>query len=341
MEGLDMDQTKSGTETLEQISHILIHSTLPPAAMSTEVLMFGRVLADDPAFDSLAPTLSDKALGTENGWVISPYRAKTCLADYRRTLEFIRGVYKAVTDLRSRINNRPVRLLYAGCGPLATLVMPSLALFEAEALQVTLLDLHEHSLQSAQHLVEAHGLGDRIAGYVEADAGKYLIDEDAVPDIVLMEILESCLDQEPQVGVSRHLIGQCPDAVLIPEHISVHLTLANMEKEFVFGDERLERDRIEIGEIFALDKAHIKDWGDDTGDRLPAATLTIPDYDRFHYSPLLRTVLQPYGGHGLGNYDSGLTCPRGHASLENVKPGRRLAFHYRTGAEPTFVSTLA
>ena len=337
---MDQAKTDTQTETLAQISHVLIHSTLPPAAMSAEVLRFGRILADDPAFDSGAPGLSDLASGTDNGWAISPYRAKMCLADYRRTLEFMRGVFKAVSDLRSRIGDRPVRLLYAGCGPLAPLVMPSLALFEAEALQVTLLDMHEESLRTAQYLIEAHALGDRIAEYVEADAGKYLIDEDAVPDIVLMEILESCLDQEPQVGVSRHLIGQCPDALLIPERISVHLTLANVEKEFGFGDAFLERDRIEVGEIFSLDKVHIQDWGDDTGGQLPAATLTLPEYDRFRYSPLLRTVLQTYGGHGLHEYDSGLTCPRSHASLENAKPGHRLAFHYRTGAQPTLVSVL-
>ncbi|MEO1642373.1 MAG: class I SAM-dependent methyltransferase [Pseudomonadota bacterium] len=322
------------TRTLKEQAELLVTSDLPPEALTPEVLRFGRILADARPQKADAKTLSDDASQTDKGWAISPLRAQMCLADSRRSLEFMCGVYEAIRDLRTQITNRPVRILYAGCGPLASLVMPSLAIFLASELQVTLLDMHAESLASAEQLINAHNLSDRISAFVEGDAGLYLIDKYAPPDIVLMEILESCLDQEPQVGVSRHLMTQCPDAILIPRDITVSMALVNPDKEFSPTGNPADFDRILIGDVFSLNKEAIASWAHNEGDILPAETVTVPDYDRRTYIPVLRTVIQTYGGHMLHDYHSGLTVPRSHNSLADAKPGARLTFQYRDNRQP-------
>jgi len=327
------------TPTLKEQSETLIHSGLPNEAMSPQILMFGRILAETRSPDTGAMVFSDEASGTQNGWAISPMRAQACLADAQRTLAFMRGVYKAVSDVRKTVTERPIRLLYAGCGPLAPLVMPSLALFGAEALQVTLLDMHEESLASVKMIVEAQGLSECIAAYELGDAGAFQIDQDAPPDIILMEILESCLDQEPQVGVSRHLMAQCPDAILIPEDITVSMALVNPEKEFSIDGSAANFDRIEVGDVFTLNKGTIESWASIDGEILPAAEVTVPEYSSRVYAPVLRTVIHTYSGHVLRDYATGLTVPRAHDSLAAAAPGAVLKFQYRTGAQPTlFVS---
>ncbi|MEL7231229.1 MAG: class I SAM-dependent methyltransferase [Pseudomonadota bacterium] len=328
------------TRTLKEQAELLVASDLPPEALTPEVLRFGRILVDARPENTNAKAFSDDASQTDKGWAISPLRAQMCLADSRRSLEFMCGVYEAVTDLRAQITDRPVRLLYAGCGPLAPLVMPSLAIFSAGELQVILLDMHAESLASAEQLIAAHDLSDRVNAYIEGDAGHFVVDQSQPPDVVVMEILESCLDQEPQVGVSRHLMTQCPGALLIPEDITVSMALVNPDKEFSPTGNPADFDRILVGDVFSLNKSRIASWTDIKGDILPAATLDVPDYNRRTYTPVLRTVIKTYGGHTLQDYHSGLTAPCSHDSLAQAVPGARLAFQYRDSRQPGLFANL-
>ena len=61
---------------------------------------------------------------TSNGLALSPTMAAMCANDFVRTIQFIRGTHAAIADIRERFPDRPARVLYAGCGPYATLAVP-------------------------------------------------------------------------------------------------------------------------------------------------------------------------------------------------------------------------
>src|SRR3989338_10361358 len=74
-------------------------------------------------------SLSQGEYETPYGWAISPYSASKCVYDHARTAAFIRGENQAILDLKKGAN-RPLNILYAGCGPLATLGIPIATQFE-------------------------------------------------------------------------------------------------------------------------------------------------------------------------------------------------------------------
>lgn len=79
-----------------------------------------------------------------------------CLEDGCRTPAFIRGIVLAVRAALARRgdNRRPIHLLEAGCGPLATLAIPVMTQFDPGDLQVTLIDLHQASIDCAVKLIQ-------------------------------------------------------------------------------------------------------------------------------------------------------------------------------------------
>ena len=78
-------------------------------------------IAPDRSFDSDA---GDVLLAS--GVAINPNAAAHCVNDYRRSVVFIRGVYAAIRLARRQFAPAPLRILYAGCGPYATLLLPLL-----------------------------------------------------------------------------------------------------------------------------------------------------------------------------------------------------------------------
>ncbi len=76
----------------------------------------------------------------KNGEALSPFFASLCITDIIRTRQFIRGAYFAIKDLLAK-QEGPIRILYAGTVPYATLVLPILTKFRPDQVQLTLLEL--------------------------------------------------------------------------------------------------------------------------------------------------------------------------------------------------------
>lgn len=321
--------------SLETVSRFLLESEESVYSMRPEVLQLGEILTSSrytaPRFDNPA----DGETITSSGLAVSPRWAEMCLDEFLRTIQFCRGVQAAIQQAKALVSDRPIRLLYAGCGPFATLVIPSLALAAPRNVEVTLIDIHDVSLASVQEIMERQGLHGFIRDYVQADAGEYLIDSEANPDIIVMEILQSCLDKEPQVAVSRHLMAQAPDAILVPYNISVSLFLINYAKEFSFVEQTPSRDRVEVGEVFALNKETIRTWSREESDVLPATTLGVGGYDPEIYVPSFQTLIETAPGIWLHPYDSGLTYPKVHSCLARVMPNSDVQFEYVLGRNPS------
>ena len=75
-------------------------------------------------------------------------------------------------------------------------------------------------------------------------------------------------------------------------------------------------------------------WGTDSTNKLPAATIKMPDNINPTYKPMLFTVIKTYGDHILKDYDSGLTCPKLPHVDGEIKSGDKIKFHYELSNYP-------
>lgn len=329
-------------EQLKRLARALVESERPAYSLRPEVLELGRLLAQL----STIPTTPNENIArgetrTSHGLALSPTMASMCVDDFVRTIEFLRGAHAAITDLRKQQPRRRIQFFYAGCGPHAILALPLMALFPSSDVSFTLLDIHPDSIQSASTIINALGLQSRVTKIEIADATSYQIDPDQAPDIILVETMQAALEAEPQVAIVRHLLRQSPHAVLLPEEVRVDLVLVNPSREFdQEGQAISQRDRIQVGPVFVLNRETAKSWEGEKSGRLPASTVRLPEPLEARYEPMLFTTVRVYRNHVLKDYDSGLTCPRRPRIEGQIRSGAEMDFRYELGSHPGLVSTV-
>jgi hypothetical protein len=306
------------------------------------------LIAEAQALRDLFETLTDFQINPEggigvgetrldSGLAISPTTAAMCIRELFRTCAFIRGLGEAIRD---SINpERPVRVLYAGCGPYATLALPLMTVFSKEQVVFTLLDIHQECLDDAMKLIDSFGLSGHVEECLCVDATAYRIPDDKKPDVIVSETMSVALHNEPQVSIARNLLCQAPDAKMVPRQVSVEVCLLNGAKEHVFmpadfvGEfPQPQRDRVYLGKIFVLDAGNIQNWQTIDGDRLPAGCVEIPSPLENRYRPYLLTRITVYGETRLQDYDCSLTVPR--RLKGNIESGDILQFYYQLGNDP-------
>jgi len=275
----------------------------------------------------------------DSGMAVSPLMAAFCAREVLRSAAFIKGAGAAVQDAARE--DRPVRVLYAGCGPFALLALPLMAAFSAQQVVFTLIDIHPESLRCAQHLIDAFGFSSHVLEYVCTDATRYQIPPDSIPDVIVSETMNVCLGKEPQVSIARHLLAQAPDALMVPQAVSVEACLLDPSKEhspvgFAPGETFAEpvRDRIYLGKVFELDAQNIRHWVSITVDCLPAASIRIPAPLPERYQVRLLTRIVVYGQTSLQDYESSLNLPQPLPGKPKFTGGETLQFYYKLGAYP-------
>lgn len=276
----------------------------------------------------------------ESGLAISPTLAAMCIRELFRTTAFIRGLNDAIMDATQA--DRPTRVLYAGCGPYALLAVPLMAALPQGSVTFTLLDIHPECLEQARELIASLGLSSYVEDYLCVDATRYKIAEDNKPDVIVSETMAVTLHNEPQVSIARNLLTQAPDALMVPQSVSVEVALLNFSREHVFmpadyvGEfPEPDRDRIYLGKIFELNTACIADWKNIEGNTLPAGHVKIPSPLEDRYSPHLLTDIVVYGRHRLQNYDCSLTSPQ--RLKGDIRAGDELQFRYLLGNNPRLI----
>jgi len=313
-------------DRLRNATSSLLDRSRAAYSLRAEVMDLKQILeeAGGIIFNEGGADIASGETRTDAGVAISPTMAAMCVDDLARTVQFIRGIHDAIIDAR---DERPVRILYAGCGPLAPLAIPLMSLFTADDVRFTMLDIHENSIRSAESIIRAFRFEDRVEGFEVGDAARFAFDSGEKPDIMIIEMLRPALASEPQVAVAINLGGQHPDSVLIPESVTVELALVNPGREFTTDGTEPGRDRINVGSVCTLDRRAILDG------KLEPVVVALPDFDAARYRPMLLTTLTVYGDHVLRDYDSGITCPR-PLRPNNVGPGDEIEFTYRCGADP-------
>lgn len=282
------------------------------------------------------------------GVAINSRAAAYCIKDYQRSVAFIRGVYAALKVLRQRAGAQSrTKILYAGCGPFATLLLPLLHLFKPDELNVHLLDIHQQSLDSVSKLINTLGLSEYEIQLVQADACTYQTPD--LFDLIIVETMQKALEQEPQLAVTANLAHQLEtNGLFIPEAITVELCLAHLEDEKEayeacghIDKERLLREgkRHHISNLIRLSASSAKALIDQTQNQaipeLDLGTITIPSINRLNsYQPLLFTRITVFSEHTLDDYESSLSLPSHCVDLEPLEAKASYQGAYVMGSYP-------
>ena len=294
--------------------------------------------SDDPA-DRVATAL-------DGGTAISPRDAARCILDFSRTTTFLRGIHEAISTVRARFGDARIEVLYAGCGPYAPLALPLFSVIDAADVGFSFLDIHQRSLDAARVLVEHYGFRDHLTGYLCADAATVRLVRK--PHIVVAETMQRALSREPQLVVTANLAPQLAEGgILVPERVRVELCVADVDAEFNtlparegIGDGA--RSRVTLATLLDLSRTSVgRMMASATGSSLAAINVRVPDLpaDRA-WNAMLRTEVQVFDGHVLGDYDSGVTYPDILHDLGRLRGGEELRLEYEFGANPGFTARL-
>ena len=304
-------------------------------------------IAPDPAFDAWA---EDSFLA--GGVAIAPQAAAHCARDYRRSVVFIRGVYAAIEDAKRRFPDETLHILYAGCGPYATLLLPLLTRFDPAELDISLLDIHQHSLDSVDAILKHFDLAHFNARTICADACTYR--HPCSLHLVVSETMQKSLEQEPQFAVTAQLAPQLHEGgIFIPGKIAVRLSLAQIDEEreqipdsVDFGNSapHSNSDYYDLGGVLTLTpeaalpllqaavfhKEHDQ-W------ELPTVVFEIPAlHSPAGLTAALFTRIQVYAAHWLEAYDAEITLPQRRNDLSPLVTGERWEIGYQLGGYPRF-----
>jgi len=332
--------------TLRSLARVLLHGQRPASELGPEVHQLAALIHKHA---TVVPGDRIDTCGesrTAQGLALSPTMAARCADDIARTIVFSRGVHDAIRWSRERNPSRPARLLYAGCGPYALLVLCAMAALKPDDLQITLLDIHAPSMDCAIALIDTFGLSAFIADEVVEDACAYKIPEGHTPDIILSETMNAALEKEPQVSIFRHLAAQAPNAILLPASVKVNAYFVDPSREYgcvEYGEGEsgpTEPDRILLGSVFELCAETIQSWPAEETGALPANAVRIPRELGSRDTAILHTVVTVFGEHTLRVRDSGLTLPKPIPTQGALRGGETLRFCYRLGARPALVCTV-
>lgn len=268
--------------------------------------------------------LDTEASMTPFGKAVSLTTAAQCAEDPERGRVFIQGIYQAIQDKLALNPQRPIQILYAGTGPFAWLLLPLLPLFSASQIEVTLLDIHQTSLDKVIQSIKHFQLADRVVEFVCADASLWQPESEQTFDLIVSETMKHLLQQEPQVQIFSHLQAYLRESgSLIPESIELDAWLDIKGKALTY-----------LGPLFSLDLPNARLLAQ--GDRsIFAGSLLLPDFHPQAVTLKLTTQVRVYAEHGLAENQSQLTLPQYKKSLW-LKPLSRVNFSYQQGEYPDF-----
>jgi len=286
--------------------------------------------------------------GLPYGVAISEFNAARCVCEHQRTSVFLRGIHQAIQALHMRNPGRSIRILYAGCGPFATLVTPLLPLMESVPMEITLIDIHPHCIDHARAIFDAIGEEGRLRDCICCDALEYKASGQF--DLLITETMSRALTREPQVAITAHLSRFLADGgLIVPERVSLNVALEDerlVPHPCTLADGstgelmRFSNENAILQEVFVLDADRAASFralidavpfGDEVD--LGCVRVGIPAYNEHVHHLVILTDIVTYGQHVLGLRDCSLCLP---LRFDLPEPGRAktLSVSYFAGSKP-------
>lgn len=184
---------------------------------------------------------------TNNGKAISPFEAGYCIKEFMRTRQFLKGFVLAIREAQNQFPNQVIKILYAGTGPFATLMLPITTLFSSNEIQFTLLEINAASVLNLEKVIEQFDAKPYIIEIIETDAATYQLKDQGVHHILITETMQRALKKEPQVAITLNLLPQIhKNGLLIPENICISLALIDYQRNM----ERMQGNEEAIEDCF-------------------------------------------------------------------------------------------
>lgn len=265
--------------------------------------------------------INEHNIKTQNGHIVTPAVAAHCLIDLMRSTRFIRGAYKAIKSFKETHPNRPLRILYAGCGPYATILTPLTTQFDTSQIQCTMLEYNPISMKAMETLYRELKIEDFIEEKIIGDATLEDIPLNGTYDIIISETMQVVLQRECQVPLTRNLVRFLnPEGTFIPQNVYVNVHLVGKRKSELENPENLF-----LENIYDLDYNNV-----------PAPNkkqkISIPEHP-FQYLYYF-TRIRVFEEEVIEPYESGLTIPLIIDSFQD-KP-KAITFQYVENEEPHF-----
>lgn len=279
----------------------------------------------------------------KEGIALSSFGASACIDDYLRTTRFIKSVFSAINVLQRRFTNEKINILYAGCGPHATLLLPLLPLFEELDLDIILLDINESSIESIKDWLSIIDFENCAIQCLQANAITYVKPTSWEMHLLITETMFQALLREPQVAITKNLVPQlAPNGILIPEEINIDFGYTIFAKESFFEcTSDFTADRYATvnyphfqygGRLFSINKK--LDFGLNTNfdNEIESNFYEIPENFDLIPDVCIFTSLKIFDEFRLNSGQSYITNPFCVASLFNIeKPNSlKLVYNFQT-----------
>lgn len=267
------------------------------------------------------------------GIALNTEEAAQCIKDFLRTKRFIGGVAAAVKERRQQYPGKPIRILYAGTGPFATLLLPLTALLSAAEMKWVLLETHRPSYDHLQTTIATFGLEGYVEAIYHADACNWQIPAGMHFDIVVSETMQRALMNEPQVAIWMNLLPQLnEDCIVIPQQVVLTLAWIDDSKRWRKKTGELSpdvQDVYPLGTAFDLCRETI--LSNKEKDFAPVKIIADPNPSAALY---ILTNIVVYRDHVLKIDESALTLPFKVKDIPPITKSVEINCRYITGSKP-------
>lgn len=277
------------------------------------------------------------------GIAINTELAAQCFSDYLRTHHFMVGTYQCALDLLNK--NPSIRILYAGTGPFATIILPLLYLLSPEQIHITTLEINQDSHNLMRKLISILGKEPYFESTLLQDAITYTTNEKF--DLIISETMDKALTREPQLAVFGNLI-KClrPEGRIIPEKITVDLyaTKIALEKPTKYnyvGDTKTrvynQKFRHYIGNVIVADKFFFQNQNFISGQNQYLKTISTKDIPLSSAELMFITEVIIYNNILLMEDDSFITRKYVAYSIPPTEQGMEYDLYYANTETPSIL----
>jgi len=317
---------------LDQITKVIIQEPLDYLELNRGVDDLLALFEKASGFNTQTAA-QDSNIELEQGVAIGAKWAALCVKDMMRTRKFLRGINKAISDRLKSYPDEPVRVLYTGTGPFATLLLPLTTQYSPDELQIFGIEVNQETFKHVQKVIQSFGSEAYFYKMECCDATTVHLSLEQPIHILVTECLQRALEKEPQVAILANLLPQLnSDVVLIPEAVDLHVGLL---KSTIFNgmNKAKAEDGIVVSKsVFNLTKKEILNF-------INSRNLDMEEYSTKHVSfskadieasnmLAILTKITTYDEEMLDINESGLTvlCLRNDINAKMLNEGLRIFY---------------